>query len=206
MAGRAMNQIARASCALLLITLPLTILAGCGGPATPARAPLEGVRIGGPFSLTDQNGVPRSDRDFAGRYRIMYFGYTFCPDVCPTDVQTIAAALRLFEAQDPARAAKVVPIFVTVDPKRDTPAVLKAFVSAFHPRMVGLTGSPEAIAAAAKAYGISYQAEKLNAEGGYLVAHVRLAYLMDPAGKPIALLPADKTPKDVAAELDRWVK
>ncbi|PMY49557.1 SCO family protein, partial [Pseudomonas sp. FW305-25] len=80
------------------------------------------------------------------------FGYTFCPDVCPTDMQTIGAGLRVFEGKDAKRGAKVVPIFVTVDPKRDTPAVLKAFVSAFHPRMVGLTGSPQAIAAVAKEY------------------------------------------------------
>lgn len=201
MAGHAMNQIFRAVSILLLAVLPVAC-----GPATPERAPLDGVKIGGPFSLIDQDGKPRTDRDFAGRYRIVYFGYTFCPDVCPTDVQTIGAGLRAFEKQDAARAAKVVPIFVTVDPKRDTPAVLKAFVSAFHPRMVGLTGTPEAIAAAAKAYGIYAEAEKPNAEGGYLVAHSRFAYLMDPAGKPVALLPQDKTPKDVAAELDRWVR
>lgn len=196
-----MNQIFRAVSILLLAVFPVAC-----GPATPERAPLDGVKIGGPFSLIDQDGKPRTDRDFAGRYRIVYFGYTFCPDVCPTDVQTIGAGLRAFEKQDAARAAKVVPIFVTVDPKRDTPAVLKAFVSAFHPRMVGLTGTPEAIAAAAKAYGIYAEAEKPNAEGGYLVAHSRFAYLMDPAGKPVALLPQDKTPKDVAAELDRWVR
>ena len=197
-----MNQIIRAFSLLLLVILPV----GCGGSATPARAPLEGVKIGGPFSLIDQDGKPRSDRDFTGRYRIMYFGYTFCPDVCPTDVQTIGAGLRLFEAKDAARAAKVVPIFVTVDPKRDTPPVLKAFVSAFHPRMIGLTGSDAAIAATAKDYGIAVEAQKPNAEGGYLVAHGRFAYLMDPAGKPVALLPQDKTPQDVAAELDRWVR
>ena len=85
------------------------------------------MALGGPFTLTDQDGRTRTDRDFAGRYRIMYFGYTFCPDVCPTDMQTVGAGLRLFEAKDPVRGAKVVPIFVTVDPKRDTPAVLKAF-------------------------------------------------------------------------------
>lgn len=197
-----MNQIFRAVSILFLALLPVA----CGGPAPPERAPLDGVKIGGPFSLTDQDGKARTDRDFAGRYRIMYFGYTFCPDVCPTDVQTIGAGLRAFEKQDAARGAKVVPIFVTVDPKRDTPAVLKTFVSAFHPRMVGLTGTPEAIAAVAKAYGIYAEAEKPNAEGGYLVAHSRFAYLMDPAGKPVALLPQDKTPKDVAAELDRWVR
>ena len=202
MAGHTMNQIFRALSVLLLAGLPIA----CGGPATPARAPLEGVKIGGPFRLIDQDGRPRTDRDFAGRYRIVYFGYTFCPDVCPTDVQTIGAGLRAFETQDATRGAKVVPIFVTVDPKRDTPPVLKAFVTAFHPRMVGLTGTPDAIAAVAKAYGVAVDMGTPNAEGGYLVGHGRYAYLMDPAGKPVALLPQDKTPRDVAAELDRWVR
>lgn len=197
-----MNQIARALSALLLAALPIA----CSSPAPIDHAPLEGARIGAPFALTDQDGKPRTDRDFAGRYRIMYFGYTFCPDVCPTDMQTIGAGLRLFEAQDAKRAAKVVPIFVTVDPKRDTPPVLKAFVSAFHPRMVGLTGDPAATLALAKAYGVAVQLEKPNAEGGYLVAHGRFAFLMDPDGKPVALLPQDKTPQDVATELERWVK
>lgn len=202
MAGHTMNHIARALSAALLATLPVA----CSGPATPARAPLDGVKIGGPFNLIDQDGRARTDRDFAGRYRIMYFGYTFCPDVCPTDVQTIGAGLRMFEAKDATRGAKVVPIFVTVDPARDTPPVLKTFVSAFHPRMVGLTGKPEEIAKLAKAYGVAFEAEKPNAEGGYLVAHGRFAFLMDPAGKPVALLSEDKAPTDVAAELDRWVR
>jgi len=197
-----MNQIFRALSLLSLTALPIA----CNGPATPARAPLEGAKIGGPFSLIDQDGKVRTDRDFAGSYRIVYFGYTFCPDVCPTDVQTIGAGLRAFEAQDAARGAKVVPMFVTVDPKRDTPPVLKSFVAAFHPRMVGLTGTPDAIAAAAKAYGIYVETQKPEAGGGYLVAHSRFAYLMDQTGKPLALLPQDKTPRDVADELDRWVR
>lgn len=202
MAGDAMNQIARTLCALLLTASTV----GCSGSPAPTRAPLDGVKIGVPFQLVDQDGKPRSDRDFAGRYRILYFGYTFCPDVCPTDLQTIGAGLRTFEAQDAKRAATVVPIFVSVDPKRDTPAVLKPYVAAFHSRMVGLTGSPETIAAVAKGYGVTVELEKPNAEGAYLVAHSRFAVLMDPAGKPVVLLPADKTPSDVAAELDRWVK
>ncbi|WP_138995575.1 SCO family protein [Sphingomonas sp. PAMC 26621] len=202
MTKHAMNQIIRALSAFLLAALPIA----CSSPAPNDRPPLEGARIGAPFRLTDQDGKTRTDRDFAGRYRIMYFGYTFCPDVCPTDMQTIGAGLRLFEAKDATRAANVVPVFVTVDPKRDTPAVLKAFVSAFHPRMVGLTGDPAAILALAKAYGVAVQAEKPNAQGGYLVAHGRFAFLMDPAGKPVALLPQDETPQAVASELERWVK
>lgn len=198
-----MNQIARALSAMLLTAFPIA----CSSPPVPSdRPPLEGARIGAPFRLTDQDGRTRTDRDFAGRYRIMYFGYTFCPDVCPTDMQTIGAGLRLFEAKDATRAAKVVPVFVTVDPKRDTPAVLKAFVTAFHPRMVGLTGDTAAVLSLAKAYGVAVQADKPNAQGGYLVAHGRFAFLMDPAGKPVALLPQDQTPQAVASELERWVK
>lgn len=204
-----MNDRFRAAPGLLpiLLMLAATLPAACTGPvAPPEQAPLAGARIGTPFALTDQDGHPRRDSDFAGRYRIVYFGYTFCPDVCPVDVQTIGAGLRAFEADDPRRGARVVPIFITVDPARDTPPVLKAFVRAFHPRMVGLTGSPAEIARVATAYGVPFQAEKPNAEGGYVVAHGRLAFLMDPAGKPLALLPQDKTPADVAAELARWVR
>ncbi len=200
-----MKQIVRMRAALLPALLA-TLIGGCSAPTSSARPPLEGVKIGGPFALTDQDGRPRSDRDFAGKYRIMYFGYTFCPDVCPTDMQTIGAGLRVFESRDAARAAKVVPIFVTVDPKRDTPAVLKAFVSAFHPRMVGLTGTPEATTALAKDYGVAVAIEKPNAEGAYLVGHGRFAFLMDPQGKPVTLLPEDQKPQDVADALDRWVR
>ncbi len=181
-------------------------LAACSPtPVAPARPPLEGARIGGPFALTDQNGRTVSDRDFAGRYRIMYFGYTFCPDVCPTDVQAIGAALKTLEASDPAIAAKVVPIFVTVDPTRDTPSVLKAFVSAFHPRMVGLTGTPQQIDAVKKAYAIFSAKGDPAPGGGYLVNHSRQTYLMGPDGKPIALLPQEQGPKAVADEIKRWV-
>jgi protein SCO1/2 len=182
-------------------------LAACSpAPVAPARPPLEGARIGGPFTLTDQTGRIVTERDFAGKYRIMYFGYTFCPDVCPTDVQAIGAALKSIEARDPAIAAKIVPIFVTVDPARDTPAVLKSFVAAFHPRMVGLTGSPQQIDAVKKTYAIFSEKGAASPGGGYLVNHSRQAYLMDPDGKPIALLPQDQGPRAVADELGRWVR
>jgi len=210
MAGDAMNETRarrrhpiRFLPLMLWATLPLT---ACSGPAVPTRAPLEGARIGGPFTLIDQNGRTVTDRDFAGKYRIMYFGYTFCPDVCPTDAQNIGAGLRLLEASDPALAAKIVPIFVSVDPARDTPAVLKAFVGAFHPRMVGLTGSPEAIDAVAKEFAVYYRKGDVTPGGGYMVDHGRVAYLMDPQGKPLALLPEEKSGQAVADEARRWVK
>jgi len=187
-----------------LFLLLALALAGCG--AAPAAAPpLAGAAIGGPFALVDQDGRARTDRDFRGRWRIMYFGYTFCPDVCPTEMATVAAALRKVEAADPGRGAAIVPVFVTVDPARDTPAVLKRFVAAFHPRTVGLTGSADAIAAVEKAYAVHAAKGATSPAGGYLMDHSRQAYLMDPDGRPVALLPVDEGADPVAVELNRWV-
>ena len=182
-------------------------LAGCNAAPEPAQAPpLAGARIGGPFTLTNQDGAQVTDKDFVGRYRIVYVGYTFCPDVCPVDVQAIGAGLKTFETAAPALGAKIVPIFVSVDPARDKPAELKQFVAAFHPRMVGLTGTKEQIDAATKAYGIYYAIDPPAPGGGYLVQHSRQAYLMAPDGSPMALLPAEQGPQAVADELKRWVK
>lgn len=201
-----MNEIVRVPVAVLAAMLVAAAPVACSPPANTASPPLAGAKIGGPFRLTDQDGRTVTDASFAGKYRVMYFGYTFCPDVCPTDMQTLGAGLRAFETKDAARGAKVVPVFVTVDPERDTPAVLKPFVGAFHPRMVGLTGSPAAIAAVAKEFAIFYEKEPPAAGGGYMVQHSRVAYLMDPQGKPLVLIPVDKTPDDVAADLGRWVR
>ena len=180
------------------------LLAGCGqGPS--ATPPLAGARIGGPFALTDQDGRAVTERSFAGRYLIVYFGYTFCPDACPTDMAAIGTGLKQVAATDPARAAKVTPVFITVDPARDTSPVLKAFVAAFHPRAVGLTGSQTAIDMVAKEYGVAHSLGPKAADGGYLVDHSRAAYLMSPDGQPIALAGADGGPAEVARTIERWV-
>ncbi len=184
------------------LLLAALLLAGCS-QTPPRHPPLEGARIGGPFALTDQDGRAVTDRSFAGKYRLMYFGYTFCPDVCPVDMQNVGAGLKLLEKSDPALAAEVVPVFVTVDPARDTPPVLKQFVANFHPRMVGLTGSAQAIAAAEKAYAV-YASKGAAAPGGYLMDHTRQVYMMDPDGKPLALIPADQGPRAVADEIQKW--
>lgn len=188
-----------------LAALALAPLAGCGA-AAPEQPPLAGARIGGPFSLIGEDGGRVTDRDLAGRWRIMYFGYTFCPDICPTDAQNIAAGLKRFEADDPERAATVVPVFVTVDPARDTPEVLRRFTDAFHPRMIGLTGDASSIERATKAYAVYFRKGEPSPGGGYLMDHQRVTYLMDPDGRPVALLPADQSPEAVAAELARWVR
>ncbi|MFO1240823.1 MAG: SCO family protein [Sphingomonadaceae bacterium] len=188
-----------------LFLLPLLLLAACG-QGQPEKAPLEGAKIGGPFTLVDQDGKTVHDSDFKGKYRLVYFGYTFCPDVCPVDVQKLMLGLKAFEKQDPVRGAKVQPLFITVDPERDTPAALGSFTKAFHPRLIGLTGSPEAIAAVARAYGVYFQKSPGVTPGTYLVDHSRSSTLYGPKGEPIALIPETGSPEEIAGELGRWVK
>jgi protein SCO1/2 len=208
MAGGAMNDTNRVRVAVLGAAL----LAGCSphaaanqsASAQELQPPLAGASIGGPFALTDQDGRQVSDTDFAGKYRIMYFGYTFCPDVCPVDMQNLGAAMRLLDREDPRLSSRVVPIFVSVDPTRDTPPVLKQFVSAFYPRLIGLTGSPKAIDRVASEYRIFHQKQPPAADGSYLVQHSRQAYLFGPDGKPLALLPIDGPPGPIVATIERW--
>ena len=202
-----MNECARLRLLALIPLFLAILLGGCQRDAGPP--PLEGATMGGPFTLTDQNGRRVSETDFAGKYRIVYFGFTFCPDVCPTDLATIGAALRQFESRDAARAARVQPIFISVDPTRDTPLVLRAYVANFHPRMIGLTGSEDEISRVARAYGVYFQrgrTDPAHPERGYPVDHSRLAVLYGPDGKPIAILPHDRGPGGVADELDKWVR
>ncbi|KTE16102.1 electron transporter [Sphingopyxis sp. H115] len=199
-----------------LILLFGAALAACNAPgdAPSAKPPLDGARIGGPFTLTDQNGKTVRDTDFAGRYRLVYFGYSFCPDICPVDLQKLMRGLSMFEKADSVRGTKVQPLFVTIDPERDTPAALGPFVARYHPRLLGLTGTPEQIASVAKAYVVTYNKVPGSAPDRYLMAHSQLAFLMDPDGKPVALLPLDDpssdvdegAPDKVAAELAKWVK
>lgn len=189
----------------LIILFFSAALAACSPANTPAP-PLAGARIGGPFTLTDENGKQVTERDFAGHYRIVYFGYTYCPDVCPTDVANLMHGWQLFGKTDAARADKIKSIFVTVDPARDTPETLKSFTANFDPRLVGLTGTPDAIKAVAKEYGVAVSIQKPTSPGVYFVDHTNAAYLMDPDGKPLALLPSDGTPQAISDELNKWVR
>lgn len=170
------------------------------------EGPLAGSGVGGPFALVDETGRAVTDKDFAGRYRLVYFGYTFCPDVCPLDTQKMATALRALEANDPARAAKVQPIFITVDPARDTPAVLAEFVTAFHPRLVGLTGSETQVEAAKKEFKVYARRAGPVGAKDYLVDHSAMIYLMGPDGAPIAFLNHDQSAAELEAMLRRYVR
>jgi len=190
---------------LLAPLTALLMLTACGGSAPAGPPPLEGARIGGDFTLTSEDGTQVHWHDFEGRYRTIYFGYTFCPDVCPTDNQRLGAGLKLFEREHPALGLKVQPLFVSVDPARDTPAVLKEFTANFHPRMIGLTGDEKTLQEVAGKFAASFSRGEDSPGGGYLMNHSSITLLFGPKGEPLATLPTDQGPEAVAAELEKWV-
>jgi protein SCO1/2 len=148
------------------------------GPTTTVGV----VEIGGPFALTDQTGAQRSDEDYRGRYMLIYFGYTYCPDICPTSLLTLSRGLQLLADQAPEAAEQVVPVFITVDPERDTVEAMAAYAPSFHPDLVALTGTADDIAAAAKAYRVYYAKAEDESSGTYLMDHSSFIYLMGPDG------------------------
>ena len=202
MAANEMNKMRSIILAAALALVPALAACGAGSSEPP---PLAGATMGGAFSLVDQNGRRTSDRDFAGKYRLVYFGFSFCPDVCPVDLAVIGQGMRALEKSDAALAARLVPIFITVDPARDTPAELKKFAAAFHPRLVALTGTEAEIAAAAKKYAIAYAPQPGATKGSYTMDHTRIAVLYGPDGKPVAIVPHDEGPAKVADTLRRWM-
>ena len=186
----------------------LLLLAACGsnGGQDPGPAPLAGAAIGGPFTLVDSTGKTVKWSDFDGKYRIVYFGYTYCPDVCPTDVQRTMQGFAKFKQAQPALAAQVQPMFISIDPARDTPPKVVEFVHAFSNDMIGLTGTADQVKQAASAFKVYYAKGKQGADGQYLMNHSSAVYLMGRKGEPIALLPVDQGPDAVAAELKRWIR
>ncbi len=193
-------------CAAVWLTAAAILPAGCNPATSHNDAPLADSRLGGDFTLIDKAGKTVRYADFAGKWRMIYFGYTFCPDVCPLDVQHMMQGYHAFARAHPDLAARTVPLFISIDPDRDTPQAVGQFATAFGPELIGLTGTPDHIAAAAKAFAVFYQKRAGANPGTYLMDHSRAAYLMDADGKPIALLPVDENGKAVAAELEKWVR
>jgi cytochrome oxidase Cu insertion factor (SCO1/SenC/PrrC family) len=162
---------------------------------TPSATQTGRALIGGPFTLTNQKGERVTEETFRGKYMLISFGYTSCPDVCPAELQLMANAMDLLGA----KSEKVTPIFITVDPERDTVPHIAAYVENFHPRMVGLTGSAEEIKAAASAYRVYYaKAEGASTAGGYLMDHSTFIYLMDPQGQYVTHFPYSTTREKLA--------
>ena len=154
------------------------------------------VPIGGPFALQDGNGRTVTDADFRGRWMMVYFGYTHCPDACPTALADMSAALDQLGPE----AKKVAIVFISIDPQRDTPAVMKDYVASMEAPVTALSGSPEAVAAAAKAYRV-YYARHPGKDGGYDMDHSSIIYLMDPRGRFAGNFTHETPPDRIAAKL-----
>jgi cytochrome oxidase Cu insertion factor (SCO1/SenC/PrrC family) len=154
--------------------------------------------VGGPFELIDHTGKTRTDADFRGKLLIVYFGYTFCPDICPTDLMQIGLAVDKLGAS----GDEVQPLFISIDPERDTTSVLAKYVPAFHPRLIGLTGTPKQIRAVADSYK-AYYAKYSPPDGAvYLIDHTGLVYLMGRSGEYLGFFPPG-TPADRMVEIIR---
>lgn len=159
----------------------------------------DGPQIGGPFTLVDQAGRTVTDADYHGRMMLVFFGYTFCPDVCPTSLATVAQAYENLTAEE---RTQVVPIFVTIDPQRDTPARMAEYVANFSPALVGLTGSPEQVAAAAGAYHV-YVHKGEGSATDYTVDHSAVLYLMDKQGRFVGHFDPSATAEQITGDLRR---
>jgi protein SCO1/2 len=160
----------------------------------------QGATVGGPIQLTDQNGRPFSDQSLRGKPFLVFFGFTHCPDVCPTALFEVSEIMRAL-GPDAARTAA---LFISVDPERDTPAVLKEYLSSFDGHLQGLTGDPAAIAAVVKAYRVYYK--KVPLEGGdYTLDHTALVYLMDKQGRFVAPFNLKRPPEAAAADLRKYL-
>ncbi len=192
--SRVLPVIAAFACGLALV-LAVIVYFGVKSPIGPAAA-----AVGGPFRLEDQNGQPVTDQDMKGRPFLVFFGYTHCPDVCPTTLFDISQVLQKL-GRDADRTGA---IFITVDPERDTPAVLKDYLSNFDPHLRGLTGDPNAVNATLKAYRV--YAKKVPLEhGDYTMDHTAMVYLMDKDGRFVAPFNLKQTPDAAATELRKYL-
>ena len=177
-------------------------LAQFGGADMPAPSAggvqlPQGIALGGPFSLQDHNGQRVTEGAFAGRLGLIYFGFTYCPDVCPTELGLMASALDLLGPD----ASRVLPVLITIDPARDTAAALADYVSRFHPALIGLTGTEEEIATAARAFRVYYRKIQPPGASDYLMDHSSFIYLVGPDGKVRQLFRPNTPPETIAAAL-----
>jgi protein SCO1 len=169
-------------------------------PAASTTRALSGV--GGPFKFTDQDGRLVTDADFRGKWVLLYFGYTHCPDACPTALNTIAGALdQLGGARE-----KIQPLFITLDPERDTPAVLRDYTGAFQAGILGMTGSSAQIRAVAKAYRIAYEKHVTAEDQDYTVDHTSILFLLDPLGHPVSLFSHETPPDQLSRRIREIIK
>lgn len=172
-------------------------------PAAERMMPDIAASLGGPFSLVDEDGQRVTEASYRGRFLLIYFGYRYCPDVCPTELGKMAAALDLLP---PAAQARIQPLFITVDPERDDPAGLKDYTDLFHPALIGLTGTLAETRAAARAWRVFYAKQTAGRDAdAYLMDHSSFIYLAGPDGRALRFFPPETTPEALAAALHRAV-
>lgn len=194
--------IALAVVAAVLVGLSLSTLLPSSQEGASSQAQNRAL-IGGPFELTDHKGNRVSEQDYAGQYKLIYFGFTYCPDVCPTELQTMSAALE----EMGENAEKVQPLLITIDPERDTPEALAQYVGHFHSRLVGLTGTPEEIAAAAKAYRVYYaKVEDESSSAEYTMDHSSVIYFMGPDGGFLTHFGPGTAPSAMAERMNKLIE
>ena len=160
------------------------------------------MTIGGPFQLVNSQNQPVTEKSFAGKFMLVYFGYTYCPDVCPTTLNDLGVALQKMGKS----ADQVAPLFITIDPARDTPAVVGQYAAAFSPRIEGLTGTPEQIKAVAAEYRVYYAKHVTGpGPGDYSMDHSSILYVMRPNGKFGGIIRADESSDALAADLEKYL-
>ncbi len=197
--------------AVLIFVIGLLVLAGGAAAYLWTLPPKPGgyvsssgtALVGGPFELIDQTGAVRRDGEFRGQFMLVYFGYTYCPDVCPVSLTNMSTAIDMLGDSDPSLADQVTPIFITVDPDRDDTAALAAYAEHFHPRLVALTGDMDQISAAAKAYRVYFAKVEDDSASDYLVDHSAIIYLMGSDGAYISHFPHNATPEEIVSGLRR---
>lgn len=178
------------------------LLVGSAENRNPGGSSAGAPSVGGPFTLVNHNGETVTEQDFRGRFMLLYFGFTFCPDICPTELGVMAAAVNALGE----KGEQVTPALITIDPERDTPDVLARYVALFHPRLVGLTGTPEQIDAAARAWHVYYgKVEDESVSEAYTMDHSSIVFLMGPDGEYLKLFRPQTPPDEMAREVAKYL-
>lgn len=161
-------------------------------------------KLGGPFQLVDRQGAVRTNKDYKGKYMLIYFGFCHCPDICPQEMEKQTQAIEMLD-KDFGGLAPVVPIFISVDPHRDTPAKVDAYCKDFHPRLVGLTGTPEEVKKVSRAYRVYYNESVRTSDTEYLIDHSIIHYLMGRNGKFIDFFGKNMTAQEIVTKMKQHI-
>lgn len=199
------GKLALAAGIIVAIVLGLALselLVGTAENRNPGGSSASAPSVGGPFTLVNHHGETVTEQDFRGRFMLVYFGFTFCPDVCPTELGVMAAAVKALGE----KGERVTPVLFSIDPERDTPEVLARYVALFHPRLVGLTGTPEQVDAAAKAWHVYYaKVEDESVSEAYTMDHSSIVFLMGPDGEYLKLFRPQTPPDEMAREIAKYL-